>query len=131
MYAYLLYTNREDIINYEKFVGPGDVSTSSAMTNIMDDTPLPSPSAQYVRAREIKFLHKAYEGRRWYWEVVETIRRLQLTALLSVVTVGTASHILNTPHLLHHSIADWLYLACCSLPPNGCVLLSVLPVVQP
>jgi hypothetical protein len=39
---------------------------------------------QYVTSKEIEFLHKAYEGRCWYWEVVETARRLLLTAVLSL-----------------------------------------------
>ena len=42
---------------------------------------------------QIEFLHKAYEGRCWYWEVVETLRRLLLTGILSIVTNGSAEQI--------------------------------------
>ena len=42
---------------------------------------------------QIEFLHKAYEGRCWYWEVVETLRRLLLTGVLSIVTNGSAEQI--------------------------------------
>ncbi len=40
---------------------------------------------------EIEFLHRSYVGRLWYWEVVETLRRLMLTAVLSVVAVGSSA----------------------------------------
>jgi hypothetical protein len=40
---------------------------------------------------EIEFLHRSYVGRLWYWEVVETVRRLMLTAVLSVVAVGSSA----------------------------------------
>ena len=72
MYGYVLYINRENII-----------SPSSESTTRLGPM-------QYITDKEIEFLHKAYEGKYWYWEVVETIRRLLLTAVLSVVTVGTS-----------------------------------------
>lgn len=43
--------------------------------------------------RELEFLYKAYEGRCWYWEVVETIRKLLLTAVLSVCGEGSGFQI--------------------------------------
>jgi hypothetical protein len=42
-------------------------------------------------ARMIKFLWEAYEPKFWYWEFVETTRRLMLTAVLSVCGTGTAA----------------------------------------
>jgi hypothetical protein len=48
---------------------------------------------KYVTKSELNFLHKAYEGRCWYWEIVETCRRLLLTAVVSVVASGTSAQI--------------------------------------
>jgi hypothetical protein len=48
---------------------------------------------KYITAEQLNFLCKAYEGRCWYWEVVETIRRLLLTAGMSIIGNGTAAQI--------------------------------------
>jgi hypothetical protein len=45
----------------------------------------------YITPETIRFLHGAYEGTYWYWEIIETIRRLLLTAVVSVVSTGTYS----------------------------------------
>jgi hypothetical protein len=42
-----------------------------------------------LEARMISFLYEAYEPQFWYWEAVETTRRLVLTAVLSVCGAGT------------------------------------------
>jgi hypothetical protein len=42
----------------------------------------------------ISFLYEAYEPKYWYWEVVETTRRLMLTAVLSVCGPGTSAQAL-------------------------------------
>jgi uncharacterized membrane protein YidH (DUF202 family) len=42
-----------------------------------------------LQARMISFLYEAYEPQFWYWEVVETTRRLVLTAVLSVCCAGS------------------------------------------
>lgn len=39
----------------------------------------------------ISFLYEAYEPEYWYWEVIETTRRLMLTAVLSVCGTGSAA----------------------------------------
>jgi len=46
-----------------------------------------------VGPAELTFLYRAYEGRVWYWEVVETIRRLLLTAVVSVVGIGSSAQV--------------------------------------
>jgi hypothetical protein len=48
---------------------------------------------QYVTPDVIGFLHEAYEPQFWYWEIVETTRRLFLTAVVSVVAVGSPGQI--------------------------------------
>ena len=37
----------------------------------------------------LSFLWQAYQPQYWYWEVIETTRRLMLTAVLSVAEPGT------------------------------------------
>ena len=41
-------------------------------------------------AASLEFLFTAYEPQFWYWEVLETVRRLLLTAVLSVCGQGTS-----------------------------------------
>ena len=53
-----------------------------------------SASFQDLITKEIGFLHKAYEGEFWFWEIVETARRLLLTAVVSVAGPGTVSQII-------------------------------------
>ena len=42
----------------------------------------------HITPKELNFLHFSYEPKFWYWEVIETSRRLILTAVLSVVATG-------------------------------------------
>jgi hypothetical protein len=44
--------------------------------------------------QEIEFLFKSYKAKYWYWEVVETARRLVLTGILSVVATGSGAQII-------------------------------------
>ena len=57
-----------------------------------------------VVARQLGFLHGAYERQYYYWEVIETTRRLLLTAVVSVVGTGTSLQV--------HCVA----LRCVTLP---------------
>jgi hypothetical protein len=102
MYAYVLYVNREDIMGQGESTSEADALPSATVDSGDDAQSSPynlstrSVSMRASRGRlmqritlkEIQFLHIAYEGRCWYWEVIETSRRLLLTAVLSVVTVG-------------------------------------------
>lgn len=60
MYYYLLYTHKEDITRREE---KGYTIKQEA----------------YL---QLSFLFKVYEPKFWYWEIVETIRRLFFTFLL-------------------------------------------------
>jgi hypothetical protein len=42
-----------------------------------------------ITPKVIYFLHQSYEPQYWYWEIIETVRRLLLTAVVSVVSTGT------------------------------------------
>jgi hypothetical protein len=98
---------------------------------------------QHITLKEIQFLHKAHEGRCWYWEVVETIRRLLLTAVLSVVTVRAVCststicdcfystkrvavlHLLRVLHCLPDAVPVLLILFC-SIHPARVLLFTRL-----
>ena len=41
-------------------------------------------------ARRLAFLWQAYKPKYWYWEIIETTRKLMLTAVLSVLSPGSA-----------------------------------------
>jgi len=44
-----------------------------------------------INVRRVAFLWAAYQPKFWYWEVIETTRRLMLTAVLSICAPGTSS----------------------------------------
>lgn len=87
---------------------PSSTSTTSAMTlNEINEQPSPrtatptidlkvltmtTPSGRVLSSSStrIAFLWSAYEPKYWYWEIVDTTRRLLLTAVLSVITPGTS-----------------------------------------
>ena len=64
-----------------------------------DKPPPPKPVGDDERiidiiGEQIEFLHRSYEGRCWYWEVLETIRRLLLTAVVSIVDAGSNDQVI-------------------------------------
>jgi hypothetical protein len=59
---------------------------------------VPKQLTDYITPKEIYFLHQAYEPQFWYWEIVETGRRLLLTAVISIVATGTMD---NNTYPLH------------------------------
>ena len=66
--------------------GRSNVEESVNVTNTADVKRAElSPSAA-----SLEFLFTAYEPQYWYWEVLETVRRLLLTAVLSVCGQGTS-----------------------------------------
>jgi len=80
LYLYLLFVNRNAI---------------QRRTSDDDDKTEDLPTGKFpITHAEIRFLWSNYQPRYWYWEVVETARRLMLTAVLSVIYVGTAAQIL-------------------------------------
>lgn len=66
MYYYFLYHCKEDIMNREK-----------ADHHFKSDDYL-------VHYTDLVFLYKIYEPEYWYWEIVETVRRLVFTCILAV-----------------------------------------------
>lgn len=66
MYFYLLSLNKEDILHRQE---PGYKHRNSAY-------------------KSLDFLFKSYEPKFWYWEVIETFRRLFFTFLLEFGALG-------------------------------------------
>ena len=58
-------------------------STNNSLFEGKRKKPMSAPAAR------LAFLWAAYEPRYWFWEVIETYRRLMLTAVLSVTAAGT------------------------------------------
>jgi hypothetical protein len=118
MYALLLYRSRNEIAGRftgpplsedsvepsdtiavaKADVGPADIGLAASggkpdkddeagqLKNYLEKRTDPAA----LQARMISFLYEAYEPQFWYWEVVDTTRRLVLTAVLSVCGAGTA-----------------------------------------
>jgi hypothetical protein len=72
------------------FTAPAMVKQKTMITKeLMEDKP-ELLSKSVTRLSRIFFLYDAYEGQYWYWEVVESSRRLLLTAVLSVCAPGSS-----------------------------------------
>jgi hypothetical protein len=98
LYLYVLYANKTAIKDLRE-AEEGQFSATVARDAFRD------PSNQqksfivrshervlhYITPSSIFFLYGAYEGQFWYWEVVETLRRILLTAVISVVSPGKES----------------------------------------
>lgn len=91
MYLYLLYINRYAIRHRLDETHAG---TSSAASAEIVAGSAKSDKEPFVSHKEISFLYESYKPRLWYWEVIETIRRLLLTAVLSVLGAGSPPQII-------------------------------------
>jgi hypothetical protein len=82
-YFYVLYTSREMIQNRDN------------LTSLLPSTSSDEQSADNVTThlQSILLLFEAYEPKYWYWEVVETMRRLMLTGVLVLIAQGSAVQI--------------------------------------
>jgi hypothetical protein len=54
--------------------------------------------------KALEFLYESYDNKYWYWEIIETYRRIFMTAVLSIISPGTP-----TQNVLAIMIA-WIYL---------------------
>jgi hypothetical protein len=103
LYLYLLYSckheitarnmkrdnNSQSALNIRKQESANQCDEENAChdptsKSVSVDRPI---SSQTMRLR---FLWKAYQPKYWYWEVIETTRKLMLTAVLSVCSPGSA-----------------------------------------
>jgi hypothetical protein len=83
-YFYVLYTSREMIQNRDD------------LTSLLPSTTSDEQSADNVTTylQSILLLFEAYEPKYWYWEVIETMRRLMLTGVLVLIAQGSAVQII-------------------------------------
>ena len=112
MYLWLLHSHKHEIMNRNKpKPTPPSISndTNDETANESSVTEIANPIANVVIAKaptvaapivglsqealRLEFLFKSYKPEYWYWEVVETYRRLMLTAVLSVIATGSGSQV--------------------------------------
>ena len=60
--------------------------TISCCTVLYCTTITAYPTVHLCYCTGLSFLYVDYEAKFWYWEIIETFRRLTLTAVLSVVS---------------------------------------------
>jgi hypothetical protein len=75
LYYWLLYQHRLEI-------------SKRGIYKLDDDTWLQSLSKLSEDAKVLQFLYRDYKPQYWYFEIIETFRRLFLTAVLSVIMTG-------------------------------------------
>ena len=64
--------------------------SSRSVLSLVGEDPVGKHSSVSPNTARLSFLWAAYSPEFWYWEVIETTRRLVLTAVLSVVEPGSA-----------------------------------------
>jgi hypothetical protein len=96
MYFLLLYYNRNAIAGRDDPPVPLDSADADQLAVAVqaerNNEPPVVPEKRELPSsvKRLAFLWDAYEPQFWYWEVVETTRRLMLTAVLSVCGAGTS-----------------------------------------
>ena len=122
MYYYLLYINKEDILKRDTVEDEEMVLTNENGEKNKEDisSPVNSPapamksslkalstkfdnvnvkltkSDNVITYTDLNFLHKVYEPQYWYWEIVETIRRLFFTAFLVLANTSANLQIVGS-----------------------------------
>jgi len=91
-YLYILYINRRAIRARNVYDDDADQIISNEDSELDDN---PHNNKLFISHNEIKFLFKNYKPQYWYWEVVETSRRLLLTGVLAVIQAGTFYQIVS------------------------------------
>jgi hypothetical protein len=101
MYFVVLYYNREEIAQRDAPLAVEGSGDPLLKPEQVQDSGGASADAQLAepcgtrgvtsKAQRLSFLWDAYEPQYWYWEVVETTRRLMLTAVLSVCGAGSSA----------------------------------------
>jgi hypothetical protein len=100
MYYLLLYYNREELMHRDDVETTRDAATQtnegraalvSSKSYAAEALEAAKPKKLSPAVKQLSFLWDAYEPQFWYWEVVETTRRLVLTAVLSVCGSGSSA----------------------------------------
>lgn len=94
MYGYMLYTCREELKN--RFMEDREVNSEerTAISTNSDLSEEWNNGKMSPLAHCTDFLWRDYKPKYWYWELIETTRRLSLTALLSVLFPGSIGQII-------------------------------------
>ena len=107
LYYYLLYCGRDELkhrndkpdevnaVEESPTENPlNSASLSRRIRSVSSESSATKPKTRTgeklsVPVTRISFLWEAYQPQFWYWEIIETTRRLMLTAVLSVAEPGT------------------------------------------
>ena len=103
LYMHLLYQYRYEIMNRKKpkLIPVVNESTTNPIvdSDVEKEVQTRSRSSSYptnqanvlpARVARLSFLWQSYKPQYWYWEIVDTSRRIILTAVLSVVRPGSS-----------------------------------------
>ena len=82
LYFKLLWSRKEEIL-----------SRHDATKKSLDDQII-KVKTEKTSTRLVSFLYDSYKPRHWYFEIIETSRRLMLTAILSVISAGSSLQII-------------------------------------
>jgi hypothetical protein len=99
LYTVLLYINRKEIMerdieNFDVYDEPQRnpmFDNNENKSKEMKETTKPKQKELSNETMRLQFLWESYKPSCWYWEVVETGRRLFLTAVLSICRPGTST----------------------------------------
>ena len=88
----LLYLNREAIANtHSSKVEDGKASSAAYRQAIKEGS-----VRWYLDLNALLFLYESYKPNRWYWEVVSTLKRIILTAVLAIVSNNNGIQVPST-----------------------------------
>lgn len=82
LYLKLLWSRREEI------KGRHDATKNTLNDQVIKVKP------EKTNTKLVNFLYESYRPQHWYFEIVETSRRLMLTAILSVIAAGSSLQII-------------------------------------
>ena len=86
---------RDDAIDVKGF--EVDQLISDNTQNVNGENVLEAvPTKNTITCEHLVFLHKAYEPKYWYWEIIETVRRLFFTAILVITPMAPNVQIVGT-----------------------------------
>jgi hypothetical protein len=133
LYTYVLYINRKAIKRWEGSPeavedGLGFLrAKSSNLSRRAIDNSDKMILSNLITPREIKLLFRSYKEKYWYWEVIETMRRILLTGVVSIVARGESSiadHVIFLKPLCIHSSFNASCFVCQARASRSCSLSS-------
>ena len=83
-------SNVEAPLSRPSLNGQGTSTNRLSLRSLMGEEPEEEHSNVNANTARLRFLWASYQPQFWYWEVIETTRRLMLTAVLSMVAPGSS-----------------------------------------